>query len=311
MFTGMEMMACPNLAVSAEVMQHIVHVESGSNPYAIGVVGGQLVRQPQNLGEALATVHMLDAKGYNYSLGVAQVNRANLGRYGLDSYEKAFEVCPNLSAGARILAACYSSSGGDWGKAFSCYYSGNFVTGYRDGYVQKVYDSINRSANVADSNPAQAIPLQAMSSGLHSSKVSMPADSSAYRVALRSVVLDTALASAVPAATALVRGTHDTTQTASQLQAAPAQLQAAPAPATTTMPAPVTATPKPTAAATTAATASDVFVPQVRGPNDPPSTPAAAIPAATAQVAATSGPPKPAVDKADLRQEDRDAAFVF
>lgn len=46
MFTGIALMACPNLAVPAEVMHHIVNVESGSNPYAIGVVGGQLARQP-------------------------------------------------------------------------------------------------------------------------------------------------------------------------------------------------------------------------------------------------------------------------
>ena len=308
MFTGMELMACQNLAVSAEVMQHIVHVESGSNPYAIGVVGGQLVRQPQNLGEALATVQMLDAKGYNYSLGVAQVNRTNLGRYGLDSYEKAFEVCPNLAAGARILAACYASSGGDWGKAFSCYYSGNFVTGYRDGYVQKVYDSINRSANVADSNRAEAIPLQATPNEPRSgSKVNMtimPADGSAYRVALRSVVLDTALAATVPVAAALVHGSNDTAQTAPQPQAAPAL-------AATTMSTPIAAIPKPTAAATTTAAVSDIFVPQVRGPNDPPSASAPAAPAASAQIATTSGPSQPAADKADLRQESRDAAFVF
>jgi type IV secretion system protein VirB1 len=308
MFTGMEMMACPNLAVSAEVMQHVVHVESGSNPYAIGVVGGQLVRQPQNLGEAVATVQMLDAKGYNYSLGVAQVNRANLGRYGLDSYEKAFEVCPNLAAGARILAACYASSDSDWGKAFSCYYSGNFVTGYRDGYVQKVYDSINRGANVADANPAKAIPLQVASDGLRSGgKVSttiMPADSSAYRVALRSAVLDTALAAAVPAAAAaLMHGAGDTAQTAPD-QAAPAS-DATTARAT---PPAVDAAPKP-ATATASAAASDVFVPQVRGPNDP--IPAPVAPAAPAQVAAMSDPSKPATDRADLRQERRDGAFVF
>ena len=92
MLPGMEMLACPNLAVSPEVMQHIVHVESSANPYAIGVVGGQLERQPKNLTEALATVQMLDAKGYDFSVGLAQVNRANLGRYGLDSYQKAFNA---------------------------------------------------------------------------------------------------------------------------------------------------------------------------------------------------------------------------
>lgn len=96
MLPGMEMLSCPNLAVSPEVMQHVVQVESGANPYAIGVVGGQLVRQPRTLGEALATAQMLETKGYNYSLGIAQVNRTNLRRYGLDSYQKAFTPCDNL-----------------------------------------------------------------------------------------------------------------------------------------------------------------------------------------------------------------------
>ena len=142
----MDVMGCQDLAVPLVVMQHVVNVESSSNPYAIGVVGGRLVRQPESLSEALATVRMLESRGYNFSLGLAQVNRFNLGKYGLESYEKAFQVCPNLRAGARILAECRAHAGNDWGKAFSCYYSGNFVTGYRLGYVQKIFASM-RSAD--------------------------------------------------------------------------------------------------------------------------------------------------------------------
>lgn len=190
------MMGCQNLAVPAEVMQHVVNVESSRNPYAIGVVGGQLVRQPQNLPEAVATVRMLEEKGYNYSLGVAQVNRANLGKYGLDSYEKAFELCPNLKAGSQILAQCYTSASGDWGKAFSCYYSGNFVTGYQDGYVQKIFDSMARQAATVGANP---IPLQVASSAVRTMAKAAPTtttDSAAARVAMRSVA-DAALSAAI------------------------------------------------------------------------------------------------------------------
>ena len=138
----MDVMGCQDLAVPIGVMQHVVNVESSYNPYAIGVVGGRLVRQPVNLAEALATVRMLEGRGYNFSLGLAQINCYNLGKSGLDSYARAFQVCPNLRAGARILADCRTRAGSDWGKAFSCYYSGNFVTGYRLGYVQKVYASM-------------------------------------------------------------------------------------------------------------------------------------------------------------------------
>jgi type IV secretion system protein VirB1 len=120
------------------------------------------VRQPKALDEALATVRMLEEKGYNFSIGLAQVNRYNLGKYGLDSYEKAFQQCPNLQAGSRILADCYKRSGGDWGKSFSCYYSGNFETGFRHGYVQKIYDSIRRGQQVASNGVA---PIDVVSRG--------------------------------------------------------------------------------------------------------------------------------------------------
>ncbi|TFZ44607.1 type VI secretion protein [Stenotrophomonas maltophilia] len=162
MLPGLEMMACPEMAVSMDVMQHVINVESSRNPYAIGVVGGALARQPKALDEALATVRMLEEKGYNFSIGLAQVNRYNLGKYGLDSYEKAFQQCPNLQAGSRILAECYKRSGGDWGKSFSCYYSGNFETGFRHGYVQKVYDSMRRGQQLASNGVA---PIEVVSRG--------------------------------------------------------------------------------------------------------------------------------------------------
>lgn len=86
---------------------------------------------------------MLEQRGYNFSLGISQVNRHNLSKYGLTSYEHAFQVCPNLHAGSRILKECFDRSK-DWGKSFSCYYSGNFITGFRHGYVQKIFDSMRK-----------------------------------------------------------------------------------------------------------------------------------------------------------------------
>jgi type IV secretion system protein VirB1 len=66
------------------IMQAVVHVESSYNPYAIGVVHGRLVRQPHNAAEAVATAEYLSSMGRNFSLGIAQVNRYNLARYGLN-----------------------------------------------------------------------------------------------------------------------------------------------------------------------------------------------------------------------------------
>ncbi|MFC3131070.1 lytic transglycosylase domain-containing protein [Coralloluteibacterium stylophorae] len=160
----MELMAaCADLAVPAEVMQHVARVESSFNPYAIGVVGGRLARQPRNLGEAVATAEMLEREGYNFSLGIAQVNRHNLARQGLSSFEDAFAVCPNATAGSRILAECYERAGRDWSRAFSCYYSGDFTTGFDHGYVQKVVASWR---GAVEQRRAVAIPVARAAGGV-------------------------------------------------------------------------------------------------------------------------------------------------
>lgn len=147
------MLDCANLAVPKEVMQHVVHVESARNPFAIGVVGGYLAKQPRSLPEALAAVRQLKEEGYNFSVGIAQVNRYNLAKYGLNTYAQAFEACPSLQAGSRILRECYDRAQ-DWGKAFSCYYSGNFVTGFEHGYVQKIFASMRRNVTTEEAETA-------------------------------------------------------------------------------------------------------------------------------------------------------------
>jgi type IV secretion system protein VirB1 len=182
-------------------MQHVVQIESSANPWAIGVVGGRLQRQPRNLGEAVATARMLESKGYDYSVGIAQVNRSNLSRYGLNTFERAFDGCANLTAGARILAECYRRSGGDWGKAFSCYYSGNFTTGFRDGYVQRVYDTMD--ASIPRGSEPIAVYPQARKTlrGIDTALRDRPAQlgTAAYRISIRSVALDSVAAAAVSA----------------------------------------------------------------------------------------------------------------
>ena len=79
-----------------------------------------------------------------------------MAKYGLSSYAQAFQPCPNLQAGSRILNECYQRAG-DWGRAFSCYYSGNFTTGYRHGYVQKVFASMSGSYKMTRVNGGIAV----------------------------------------------------------------------------------------------------------------------------------------------------------
>jgi hypothetical protein len=85
------------------------------------------------------TVHCLraDARrdGHDYSVGLAQINQRNFTRLGL-STETAFDPCHNVQAMQHVLGACMSRSQQSGAPqralrdALSCYYSGNFRTGY-------------------------------------------------------------------------------------------------------------------------------------------------------------------------------------
>lgn len=120
-------------------------VESGFRPYAIGVVNGRLDRQPRNLPEAISTAMALRRQGIRFSAGLLQIYVGNWPAHQLD-HESVFEPCANLRAAASILSDCYrratvaSTSDAQVAlrNALSCYYSGNFVTGYREGYVTRV-----------------------------------------------------------------------------------------------------------------------------------------------------------------------------
>jgi type IV secretion system protein VirB1 len=154
-FTALAQQCAPQVAPAT--LAAIVRTESGFNPYAIGVVHGQLVRQPRSQAEAIATAQDLERRGWNYSVGLAQVNRSNFGRYGLTP-DTAFDACLNLATGAAILSACYRAARGEIAQvqqalkaSLSCYASGDFVTGYRTGYVQRV------SGNAAV-RPIPAVP---------------------------------------------------------------------------------------------------------------------------------------------------------
>ncbi|MEF7616920.1 lytic transglycosylase domain-containing protein [Aquincola sp. MAHUQ-54] len=129
--------------VHPDTARAIASVESGFNPYAIGVVGGRLERQPRTRAEALATIAALRQAGWNYSVGIAQINVANFGRLGLTP-RTALDPCTSLTALQSVLGECYARASSTGAaqialrQALSCYYSGNFTTGLRHGYVHKV-----------------------------------------------------------------------------------------------------------------------------------------------------------------------------
>jgi type IV secretion system protein VirB1 len=130
--------------VAPTTLRAMAYVESGLNPHAIGVVKGRLQRQPQNLPEAISTAQSLNESGVRFSAGLIQIYVKNWPAYGLDS-QTVFDPCANMRASAGILTNCYLRAKVKAPQpqtalrhALSCYYSNNFVTGYREGYVQKV-----------------------------------------------------------------------------------------------------------------------------------------------------------------------------
>lgn len=147
-------------AVHIDTARALVEVESALNPWAIGVVGGALARQPRRRAEALATARDLQANGWDFSVGLGQINARNFQRLGL-TLETAFEPCSNLAAMQAVLTECHERAGTSAGseqsalqRALSCYYSGDFSTGFLHGYVQRV---INASATAR--RPASPPPV--------------------------------------------------------------------------------------------------------------------------------------------------------
>lgn len=153
---------CTN-GVHPQIMHGIIRQESSFNPYAIGVVKGRLSRQPVTKAEAVAAVKSLQSKGMNYSMGLAQVNKMHMSRFGLTA-ESIFEPCANVRAGAKIFNECHISAKRQFdntahaiGAALSCYYSGNFTTGFRRWGNDKApyVDSVRAQMRTYAQRPAQ------------------------------------------------------------------------------------------------------------------------------------------------------------
>lgn len=129
-------------AVHPDTLARMVRVESGGHPWAIGVNGGRLVRQPVSLAEAVATARDLRRRGLNFDAGPLQINVRNWAWLGLDELT-VFDPCANLRAAQAVLLDCWSrapsrDSQAALRQSFSCFNSGNHRRGFLNGYVAKV-----------------------------------------------------------------------------------------------------------------------------------------------------------------------------
>ena len=139
------------LLLDPGLMEAIVRVESRGNPNALAVNGDvELVRQPRSREEAVRMARWLEAHGYNFDAGLAQVNSANFSWLGLDVVT-VFDRCANLRAASRVLEQCHERARARLGEgtravtaALSCYNTGNFTRGVVNGYVAAVRASVSR-----------------------------------------------------------------------------------------------------------------------------------------------------------------------
>lgn len=146
--------------VNTNTMVLLVQHESSGNPYAIGVNGSYtLARQPKTRDEAIKKARWLYKHGYDFDAGLAQINIKNAKRMGL-SIEDLFTPCANLQAGAQILSHCYARASKKYSNeqealhaALSCYNTGNFKTGFDNGYVKNL---IRKAPKDSDDNDALA-----------------------------------------------------------------------------------------------------------------------------------------------------------
>jgi type IV secretion system protein VirB1 len=152
----------PNVA--PETVQAIIRVESGGNPYAVGVNGS--IRQkphPKNSHEAVYWANYYMHRGYSVDLGLMQINSGNLRGLGL-TLNQVFDPCTNLKAGSRILSRGYAGAAKRYGPgqtalkaALSAYNTGNYERGFHNGYVAKYFNGNGVTVTVKAKAPERLL----------------------------------------------------------------------------------------------------------------------------------------------------------
>ncbi len=140
--------------VAENTMMAIIRTESKGNPLSIGLNKGYKLKfQPVSDAQAQSWVKYLEEHGFNFDVGLAQVNIKNIHKYGYKAVD-ALDPCTNLKIASNILKKNYSdarnhsnSDSEALSKAISAYNTGNYSSGFNNGYVQKVYANANSSNN--------------------------------------------------------------------------------------------------------------------------------------------------------------------
>jgi soluble lytic murein transglycosylase-like protein len=114
----------------------IAKVESGFRPWVINInQNGKSVKviNPKSLTEAMVYVRYLHDNGYNYDVGIGQINVWNIKRLRLQP-EQLLDPCNNIRVSAYILKENINKYGLTWEAIWR--YNG------RKDYAYKVYNAL-------------------------------------------------------------------------------------------------------------------------------------------------------------------------
>jgi len=129
-------------------LARLARIESSFNPYAIAISSGgaKLVRQPKTKAEAIATAEDLRKKGFGFAGGVLQVHSQHFNKMGI-TFDKLFDSCANMRYAQSIFLPCFDADPEQLKapmpmqrrlkRAASCYATGNYEDGFKNGYVAR------------------------------------------------------------------------------------------------------------------------------------------------------------------------------
>ena len=135
--------------VAPTTMRAIIKTESHGNVLAIALNHGKhLLYAPKTLAQANAWVDYLEEHNYDFDIGLAQINIKNVHKYGYKAHDM-LDPCKNLSLAGTILGENYKNakigskdSQEALYKAISAYNTGNYHSGFNNGYVYKVVHNV-------------------------------------------------------------------------------------------------------------------------------------------------------------------------
>lgn len=127
----------------------IAKVESGFRPWVMNINhNGQSVRviNPKTYEEAVYYLTYLHQNGYNYDVGIGQINVSNIRRFGINPVS-LLDPCNNLMVSAYILRENINRYGFTWDAIWR-------YNGRRD-YAYKVYRALVSMGLVATNQQAR------------------------------------------------------------------------------------------------------------------------------------------------------------